>query len=182
MSVSQQENEKGTRVSEKNKDKTNQRRKLLLGVGASSAIAVWQKPVINSLIIPAHAQTSMLAPEDLCPMITIGNVVTGPVSGSNTPPVCSITFDVLSGTAGTPLTITGIDPGTLPANTTFTIDSLGTATDVSGPRVVWRGPATDAPFCTNIALIEDVSFTVTATCVAAGGGTFSQDFTVSGLV
>ncbi len=164
-------------MSEISKDKEKQRRKLLLGVGAGSAIAAWHKPVINSIITPAHAQMSV------CPMITIGNVVTGPVSGSNVPPVCSITFDVLSGTAGTPLTITAIDAGTLPADTTFTVDSLGTATETVGPRIIWRGPATDAPFCTNIALINDVTFTVTATCASvAGGGTFSQDFTVSSLV
>lgn len=123
--------------------------------------------------------------EDVCPMITIGNVVTGPVSGNNTPPVCSVTFDVLSGTAGTPLTITAIDPGTLPADTTFTIDSLGTATDLTGPRIVWRGPAVGAPFCLPFTVIDDVVFSVTATCAAATGlaeTTFTQDFTLSDLI
>ena len=176
MKVTQLENEKGMSVSERIDDKDRKRRKLLLGLGASSAIAAWHKPVINSIITPAHAQMSV------CPMITIGNVVTGPVSGTNVPPLCSVTFDVLSGTPGMPLTITAIDPGTLPADTMFNIDSLGTATDVVGPRIVWRGPAADAPFCTNIALINDVSFTVTATCAAAGGGTFTQGFTVSGIL
>ena len=176
MKVTQLENEKGMSVSERIDDKDRKRRKLLLGLGASSAIAAWHKPVINSIITPAHAQMSV------CPMITIGNVVTGPVSGTNVPPLCSVTFDVLSGTPGVPLTITAIDPGTLPADTMFNIDSLGTATDVVGPRIVWRGPAAGAPFCLPFTVIDDITFSVTATCSAAGGGTFTQDFLLSDLV
>ena len=46
-------------MSNKNDNKTsNKRRSLLLGVGASSAMAVWHKPVINTLMLPAHATTS----------------------------------------------------------------------------------------------------------------------------
>jgi len=35
-----------------------QRRKLLMGAAAGSALTVWHKPIIESMIIPAHAQTS----------------------------------------------------------------------------------------------------------------------------
>jgi hypothetical protein len=163
------------------KDKQmNQRRKLLLGVGATSAIAVWHKPIVNAIILPAHAQTSN--PAAVCPMIVLGNTVTGPVSGSNTPPVCSVTFDVLSATAVTSLTITGITTTALPADTTVTFDSLGQATDLAGPRITWRGPAAGAPFCLPFTPVDSVTFTITATCAAAGGGTFSQDFTLASLL
>lgn len=165
--------------------KMNQRRKLLLGVGATGAMAAWHKPIVNSIVLPAHAQTSVATPPtpaELCPMIAVGNVVTGPVSGSSVPAVCSVTFDVLSGTAGTELDITALVTSTLPADTTVTIDSLGMASDSSGPRVVWRGPATDAPFCTAVQPIDDVTFTITATCDAAAGGTFSQDFNLSDII
>ena len=164
------------RILEKKDKQMNQRRKLLLGAGASGAIAAWHTPIINSIITPAHAQMSV------CPMVTIANVVTGPVSGSNVPPVCSVTFDVLSATAATLLTITSITTSALPADTTVTFDSLGTATDLAGPRVTWRGPAAGAPFCLPFTPVDSVTFTITATCAAAGGGTFSQDFTLASLL
>ena len=61
--------------------------------------------------------------------------------------------------------------------------TLGAATDTSGPRVTWRGPAPDAPFCTDLniptgAPTDDVSFTVVATCEAALGGELSQEFSL----
>jgi hypothetical protein len=161
----------------------NQRRKLLLGIGATSSLAVWHKPVVNSIMLPAHAQTSMPpTPMELCSMIVVGNTVTGPLSGTNVPPVCSVTFDVLSGTAGMPLTITAITTSALPADTTVTFDALGEATDLTGPRVVWRGPAAGAPFCLPFTPVDNVVFTVTATCGAAAGGTFSQDFNLNDII
>ena len=173
-----------------------ERRKLLLGLGATGAMAVWHKPIISAIVLPAHAQMSPddepapapepapppVPAEDLCPMIVIGNSVTGPVSGTSTPPVCTLTFDVLSGTAGTPLTVLSITTSTLPADTTFTVDGLGEATDMVGPRVVWRGPAVGAPFCMPFTIVDDLTFTVTASCDASGGDTFTQDFLLSSLV
>jgi len=207
----------------------NKRRKIILGLSSSTALAVWHKPVVKSIMTPAHAQTSPPPPSppppppppappppppppappppppppappppppppappppppptpaELCAMITIGNVTTGPVSGSNTPPVCTATFDVLSADAANSLTITSIDAGALPANVTLDIQALGTATDSMGPRVTWRGPATDAPFCTNLMPIDEVTITVTATCAAVtDGGTFTQQFTLSQIL
>jgi hypothetical protein len=161
------------------------RRKILLGLSSSAALSVWQKPIINSIVMPAHAQTSPIPPmpADLCPMIVIGNIVAGPVSGTTTPAVCSVTFDVLSGTPGTPLTITSITNSALEANNTVVYDVFGEATDTTGPRVVWRGPASDAPFCTDLMPIDPVTFTVTATCAAVPSmDTFTQDFNLADIL
>lgn len=160
----------------------NTRRTLLTGLGVSAALAAWHKPLINAVVTPAHAQTSVL-PEDVCAMIVVGNVLTGPVSGTTVPPVCSVTFDVLSGDAAASLTITNIDAGTLPADVTVDVQDLGAATSTTGPRVVWRGPAADAPFCTDVMPTDDVTFTITATCAAAPmGGTFDQTFSLNDIL
>lgn len=162
----------------------NKRRKLLTGIGCGTVVAAWHKPVINSIVTPAHAQTSVvpLLPEELCPRIVTANVVFGPVSGTTTPPVCSATFDVLSGDASTTLTISSITTNTLTANVTVDVQDLGVATSSTGPRVVWRGPATDAPFCTDLEPTDDVVISVTATCDAAGGEEFIEDFLLSEIL
>ena len=36
------------------------RRKILMGIGASSLLAKWHKPIVNSVLLPAHAQTSIV--------------------------------------------------------------------------------------------------------------------------
>ena len=186
MTEEQQENE--SLVSDQ--EPTGERRKLLLGVGITGAVAVWYKPVIDAIVLPAHADMSPdpdpepePTPEELCPMVVIGNVVTGPVSGTNTPPVCAAAFDVLSGSSETTLTITAITTSTLPANTSILIDGLGEASDIVGPRISWQGPATDAPFCSPVMPLDDVIFTITATCDAVtDGGTFSQDFNLLDII
>ena len=145
---------------------------------------------------PAHAETSPIDPpidpptppnpEDVCPVITTGNVTAGPVSGTTTPPVCSVTFEVLSADPATPITIVAIDAGTLPADTTVDIQDIGEATDAGGPRVTWRGPASDAPFCMDLQPTDDVTFTVTATCSAASTevnmGQYQQTFLLSEII
>lgn len=169
-------------MNDKNK---SARRRLLLGLGTSTALSVWHKPVINSVIMPAHAQTSEGPPPDpmtVCPMILFSNVVFGPVSGSTTPPVCNATFDVLSSDSLNNLQIVSITTSALPANVSVDIQDIGTATASSGPRIVWSGPATDAPFCNDLMPTEEVTFTITATCDAASGATFSQDFNLSGIL
>ena len=37
----------------------NKRRKLLLALSGASAATVWTKPVVNAVVLPAHAQTSL---------------------------------------------------------------------------------------------------------------------------
>lgn len=169
--------------------RVSKRRKLLLGGVSGVVITAWHKPIINSVLTPAHAQTSMPptptppTAAELCPMITTGNVTTGPVSGTTTPPVCTATFDVLSADAAADLTISAIDSGTLPANVSIDVQDLGVATTTTGPRIVWRGPASDAPFCTDLMPTDEVTFTVTATCAAASAGdTFTQTFTLTSII
>ena len=153
------------------------RRRLLTGVAGASALAVWHKPIVNSVILPAHAQTSV------CPTVTVGNVIFGPFSGVMVPPICSVTFDVFSSDPTEDVTITSIDTSTLAANVTVDVLALGTATSSSGLRILWRGPASDAPFCTDVMPTDDVTFTVTLTCASvAPGTTFTQSFTLLSIL
>ena len=156
------------------------RRRLLSGVAGASALAVWHKPIVNSVILPAHAQASVVG---VCPTVTVENVLFGPLSGVTVPPVCSVTFDVFSSDPTEDVTIMSIDTSTLAANVTVDVQALGTATSSSGPRVVWQGPASDAPFCSDLMPTNDVTFTVTLTCSSVPPGTtFTQSFTLLSIL
>ena len=165
------------------------RRKLLLRTG-STALTAWSVPIISSIAIPAHAQTSVVPPvppvppQDLCSMVVTGNSVFGPISGTSVPAVCSLTFDILSSVAGSPLTIISVTNNVLPADNVVIYDVFGEATDTAGPRIVWRGPASDAPFCSDLMPIsqDEITFTVTATCSAADGREFTQSFTLADVL
>ncbi len=90
------------------------------------------RPCVNA----SAWQTSPPPPEDLCPMISVGNVVFGSVLSTNTPPVCMVTFDVLSSDASTSLEIADISNNST-ADTTVMITDLGVVTDVTGHE--WFG-------------------------------------------
>ena len=159
------------------------RRELLKGVMGAGALSIalpdsWAKPIVNAVLLPAHAQTSA------CPEMVIGNVTFGPQSGTPTPAVCRATFDVLSGDPAIPLNIISITNGPLGADVTIIYDSFGEATDTTGPRVVWAGPDADAPFCRIDQSVptDDVTFTVTADCDVAGSVQITQDFTLSEIL
>jgi len=97
------------------------------------------------------------------------NISSGPLSGMTTPPVCQVTFDVLSPDA-TPVTIVNITDNSVSPNTMINYDVFGSdVTDTVGSRVVWQGEASDAPFCTDLMPTEDVEFTITLSCAASGG-------------
>jgi len=71
----------------------------------------------------------------------------------------------------------------------ITFDGAGTfsgpiaATDATGVRIVWTGPATNAPFCVPVEPIDDITFTVTATCDDAFEmETYTEDFTLSDIL
>lgn len=155
----------------------NERRKILFGIGATSAMAAWHKPLINAVVVPAHAQGSPpIVPETppppppvVCPDLIIDNVTSQALSGANSSTSCGVTFDVLSSSPDVVLTVTAIDTSALAAGVTVVNDGLGAASMTSGPRVTWTGPiAGTAPGdCTNptsIVPAEDVTFTITATC------------------
>ena len=143
----------------------NERRKILLGIGATSAMAAWHKPLINAVVVPAHAQTSPV----ICPDLIVDNVTSQALSGDGSNTSCGVTFDILSSSPDVVLTVTAIDTSALAADVTVVNDGLGDASMTSGPRVTWTGPiAGTAPGdCTNPANIvpaDDVTFTITATC------------------
>jgi len=151
---------------DKNKKPLNparERRQILKGALGVGALAAWHKPIINSVVTPAHAQTSF------CPVLVFSNISSGPLSGMTTPPVCQVTFDVLSPDA-TPVTIVNITDNSVSPNTMINYDVFGSdVTDTVGSRVVWQGEASDAPFCTDLMPTEDVEFTITLSCAASGG-------------
>ena len=154
----------------------NERRKLLLGIGATSAMTVWYKPLVNAVVLPAHSQTSPPPPPPPpveCPSIVIDNVLPNALSGAMDTTGCGITFDILSSDPNVDLDITAITTSALGTGVTVTNDGLGTATSTSGPRVSWVGPiAGSAPGdCTALSSIvpaDDVTFTISATCAIDG--------------
>ena len=141
----------------------NDRRKLLLGLGTTSALAAWHKPIVNSVILPTHAQTSV------CPDIVVGNAQSSGLSGANSATSCGVTFDIFSSDPATPLEITSIATTALAAGVTVTNDGLGEATTSTGPRVTWIGPIAGAAPSDCVATgaivpVDDVTFVITASC------------------
>ena len=86
--------EKELSMSENNKGEASSRRRaLLLGAGASGALAVWHKPIVNAVVLPAHATTS----DQICsftiekvqsggpnPALTNGDVIEYTITLTNT--------------------------------------------------------------------------------------------------
>ena len=194
------------------KNKTiNTRRRALQGITGAAAVVVWHKPIINSIVLPSHAETSPIpsptpptspdpgpapaptpapvppppAPptaEELCPMVVAGAPETSAVSGVGSDTDCSGFFMIFSSDPATPLTIISITPSTLPAGTTVNIVDLGTATDSQGPLISFQAPFATAPLCGDFVPEEDVIFTVTATCDAVtDGDTFTTEISLSSL-
>lgn len=161
------------------KTKQNARRRFLFG-GAAIAIVLpskWSKPVINAVVLPAHAQTSSAT----CPRVAIGNVVFGPISGGGAQPQCTVTFDVLSADSAN-VTVINIENSALLNGASVTYNGFGTATQTTGPRIIWQGNAAEAPFCSTVSPSDPVSFTVTYTCDAVNGEEFTQVFELSDIV
>ncbi len=115
----------------KKKNVGKSRRKVLKSIAAGSGVVLaakslpekWTKPVVNSVMLPAHAQTSQLTYScaitgqgslfiNVIPIpgpvtYTITNTGTGPLTGPN------ISVTPSSGTMGGPITFNTI-PGVLP--------------------------------------------------------------------
>ena len=148
----------------------NDRRRILLGLGTTSAMVAWHKPIVKAVLVPAHAQTSPPPPPPLpCPDIIVGNAQSSGLSGAQSFTSCGLTFDIFSSDPATPLTITAITNDALGTDVTVTNDGLGTATDLIGPRVTWIGPIvgsapSDCVTTSAIFPVDDVTFTIEATC------------------
>ena len=136
----------------------NDRRKLLLGLGTTSALAAWHKPIVNAVLVPAHAQTSPA----ICPAILVGNPQSSGLSGADSATSCGVTFDIFSSDPATPLEITSIGTNPLAAGVMVTNDGLGPATATAGPRVTWIGPIAgaapgDCAVAANVVPVDDLS-------------------------
>ena len=181
-------------------EKINGKRRTVIcgtvGLGVTGIVipGKWSKPIIESVLLPAHAQTSEEpdpdppTPEELCPMIVTGNVVFGPISGANSATSCTASFQVLSADSGVDLNIVDVTNGPLVgASTSVSFSGAGPATSLSGPSVSWTGAALAAPTCSDLNTangqpLDDVLFTVTASCEDSAGGEFSQDFTLLDII
>ena len=147
----------------------NDRRKILLGLGTGSVLSAWHKPIVNAVLVPAHAQISPEPPVVLCPAIIVGNVQSSALSGTASFTSCGLTFDIFSSDPATPLEITSIENSPLGADVSVTNDGLGTATDTTGPRVTWIGiiagsAPSDCQSPSTVVPADDITFTITATC------------------
>ncbi len=168
----------------------NERRKLLLGIGATSAMAAWHKPLINAVVVPAHAETS--PPEETppppapptppteCPTIVLDDVTSQALSGAAGNTSCGVTFGIFSSDPNVPLEITGIETSALGTDVEVTNDGLGEATMTNGPRVTWIGPIVgsapgDCTDLANIVPVDDITFTISATCAIDGEETVDPD-------
>ena len=137
------------------------------GASLSLLPSSWTKPMVNSVLLPAHAQTSVIEvePEVECQVLSVGN---GTFSAGSAPGTCGLSFEFVSGDATTPLNVISI-ANTTPVGTDQVTYSSGTSGSVtaSGLGVVWLGQAVGAPFaCAADAPvpINDVTFTVTFNC------------------
>jgi len=166
--------EQSTGLSQTNKLKRRQLITAFTGLGVAGTLLPksWTKPVINSVVLPAHAQMS-------CPQLVAMNVLVSTVSPQTSPARCSVTFDLLSADPGVALNIVSITNSTLVGNTTVNNDGVMVATADSGPRVTWQGAALNAPFC-NIDSTpnDDVTFTVMSTCELLDDVTSTQEFSL----
>ena len=75
------------------KKSSESRRKLLKSIAAGSGVIVagkslpesWSRPVVDSVMLPAHAQTSPPPPAAGCGTLTITNIIRTPPGGGATP-------------------------------------------------------------------------------------------------
>jgi len=166
----------------------NKRRELVtgtLGLGALSTVLPqsWSEPVIRSVVIPAHAQTS-------CPAIMIGPASLATGSGTMDPGVCAVTFNILSSDDQMPLTVVSVttDPDPLPDNVEVEVEGIDEpATSTLGPIVRWQGPAGAALFCEDLntpdgAPLDDIIFSITVTCESLPGQQFTQEFNLLDII
>ena len=128
--------------------------------GGASLVAteVWQKPVIRSIALPAHAATST------CPVLEIAAATQG--TGSGQPPICPIQFQIRSADPDQPVDIISIVVTNLGALDSVSLNPQSfpaVATNTEGVQVSWQGEAATSPFSCNLPL-ENTTFTVQYNC------------------
>lgn len=144
-----------------------QRRYVLKSVALSGTVlaalpAKWQKPVVDSVLLPAHAQATV------CPLLVVGN---GSFSPGSVPGTCGISFELLSGDSAININILSITNSALVGTdaVTYSGGTAGSVGSSSGLSVNWVGQAVGAPFaCATSApvAVNEVTFDVTYNCDA----------------
>lgn len=138
---------------------------VLSSAGLSVLPAVWTKPVVNSVLLPAHAQASAVI---ACPMLTTG---AGSFSVGSASGTCGLSFELISGDASIPIDVISIT-NTTPVGTdavTYSGGTSGSVTATSGLVVNWVGQAIGAPFACAAAApvpVNEVTFTATYNCAS----------------
>ena len=133
----------------------------LAGAAAAVLPSQWKKPVLNSIVLPAHAQSS-----PICPELSVLNGTFGPGSAPGT---CGLNFQFVSADASQGLDIISV-VNTTPVGTdtvTYAGGTAGSVTATAGLTVAWVGQAVGAPFaCASDAPVpvNEITFTVTYNC------------------
>lgn len=142
----------------------------LSGAGLSVLPSAWTKPVVNSVLLPAHAQTTAMPPPVVeCPMLITGN---GTFSAGSAAGTCGLSFEFLSGDAANAIDVISIT-NTAPVGTdavTYSGGTSGSVTATGGLSVNWVGQAVGAPFACgpggSVDPINEITFTVTYNCAS----------------
>ena len=167
-----------------NKVNTNRRKVLLstagLGVLGSALPSQWSKPLVSAVISPVHADmsttttlmpttvmpTTTLAPA-VCPALATDNVQVSVPSGQPAG-TCSVSFDIVSSDPATPLEVTSIADNASAAVMINLSAPTGPVTDTGGITVVTLGLSTSCTATGTASILEDVTFTIDATCANGG--------------
>ncbi|MEM7194886.1 MAG: hypothetical protein AAF402_08050 [Pseudomonadota bacterium] len=129
---------------------------LLTGISAVSIPSVWKHPVVDSVLLPAHAAASV------CPPLAFISPTATPGSGLT----CPIAFEIVSSSAEIPVNILSITATPLGPNdgVTYNPESFpATATSESGVQVNWDGEAVQPIFSCTEPLV-DTQFVVIYNC------------------
>lgn len=117
-------------------------------------LLVWTAPVIASISLPVHAQTSVCTTPPVLTPIT-------PAKCAGEIPQGEATLGIFSSDAMVALEIISVTDNAVDPNVMTYSATSGMVTDTNGINVGWKGPSTDGVTC----LPEvDVMITVTYTC------------------
>ena len=117
-------------------------------------LLVWTAPVVASISLPVHAQTS------ICETPPVLTAVT-PAKCAGVDPQGEATLAILSSDGAMPVEIISVTDNAVDPNVIAYSATSGTVTDADGIDVSWNGPSGDATTCLPTV---DVTFTVTYTC------------------